>query len=241
MTRILLIVAACVLGACATLSAVDYEALIAAPDRSENDRRTDQRRNPARLLAFTGVRPGMKVLDMGAGGGYSTELMARAVGPSGTVYAQNPAQGGEKANAALQARAKSAVMKNVVALQRPFDDPLPPEVRDLDLITFFFEYHDTPALSVDRPRMNRRLLEALKPGGYLVVADHSARPGDGVSVSRTLHRIEESVVKSDLAAAGFRLVDEGNFLRSPEDKRDVIVFKSPVPVDEFVLKFQKPR
>jgi predicted methyltransferase len=241
MARILLLFVACTLGACATLAGIDYEALIAAPDRSENDRRTDQRRNPPRLLAFTGVRPGMKVLDMGAGGGYSTELMARAVGPSGTVYAQNPAEGGEKANAAFQARAKSAVMKNVVLLQRPFEDPLPLEVRDLDLITFFFQYHDTSALNVDRQRMNRRLFEALKPGGYLVLADHSAQTGDGVSVSRTLHRIEESVVKSDMAAAGFRLVEEGDFLRNAEDKRDVIVFKSPVRVDEFVLKFQKPR
>src|SRR4051812_6607924 len=60
--------------------APDYEAIIASPDRSDADRQTDQRRQPAKILAFTGVKPGMKVLDMGAGGGYSTELMARAVG-----------------------------------------------------------------------------------------------------------------------------------------------------------------
>src|SRR5262245_13818711 len=69
--------------------APDYAAIIAAPDRSENDRIIDKRRNPVQLLAFTGARPGMTVLDMGAGGGYSTELMARAVGPGGKVYGQN--------------------------------------------------------------------------------------------------------------------------------------------------------
>ena len=82
-------------------------------------------------------------------------------------------------------------MKNAVRLARPFEDPLPPGVADLDLITFFFFYHDTVNLGVDRPLMNRRLYEALKPGGVLVVADHSARPGDGTSVTKSLHRIEE--------------------------------------------------
>ena len=62
-------------------SAQDYAAIIAAPDRADADRQTDQRRDPVKLLAFTGVKSGMTVLDMGAGGGYSTELMARAVGP----------------------------------------------------------------------------------------------------------------------------------------------------------------
>jgi predicted methyltransferase len=69
--------------------APDYAAIVASPDRSDADREIDKRRDPAKLLAFTGVRSGMKVLDMGAGGGYSTELMARAVGAGGVVYAQN--------------------------------------------------------------------------------------------------------------------------------------------------------
>src|SRR5712691_7003752 len=68
----------------------DFAAIIAAPDRAASDRDIDKRRDPVKLLAFTGVRIGMKVLDMGAGGGYSTELMARGAGPSGMVYGQNP-------------------------------------------------------------------------------------------------------------------------------------------------------
>ena len=74
---------------CAAVLAQDYQAIIAAPDRSDADRQTDQRRDPVKLLAFTGARAGMRVLDMGAGAGYSTELLARVVGPSGAVYAQN--------------------------------------------------------------------------------------------------------------------------------------------------------
>jgi predicted methyltransferase len=221
--------------------AIDYDAIIAAPDRTDADRNTDKRRKPAQILAFTGIRPGMRVLDLAAGGGYSTELVARAAGPSGTVYGQNSKELGEKALGAFGQRLKRDAMKNVVPVIRTFDDPIPPEVRDLDVVTFFFEYHEMPNLKVDRLRMNRRVFDALKPGGLYIVADHSARSGDGETVGRTFHRIEESVVRRDLEAAGFRLVAEGNFLRNPDDKRDVTVFKSPVPVDEFFLKYQKPR
>lgn len=225
------------------VSAPDYAALITAPDRSETDRLIDQRRKPDQLIAFTGARPGMKVLDMGAGGGYSTELLARAVAPGGTVYAQNPPAlfaALPRIRATYEKRAQGAAMKNAVHVERPSEDPLPPGVGGLDLITFFFFYHDTVHLGVDRPLMNRRLFEALKPGGLLVLADHSARAGDGITVTKTLHRIEESVVRRELEAAGFRLVAEAGFLRNPADPRDASVFKPKVPNDEFVLKFMKP-
>jgi predicted methyltransferase len=80
----------------------------------------------------------------------------------------------------------------------------------------------------------------LKPGGLLVIADHSARAGEGTTVSKTLHRIEESTLRKEIEAAGFKLVGEGDFLRNPQDPRDAPVFRPVVPVDEFVLKYQKP-
>jgi predicted methyltransferase len=220
--------------------APDYAAIVAAPDRSEADRQTDKRRDPTELLAFTGPRPGMKILDMGAGAGYSTELMARAAGPTGTVYAQDAAPIVERVKDKFDERAKSPAMKNVVREVRPYDDPLPAEIHDLDLVTFFFFYHDTSYMEVDRAKMNRALFAALKPGGILVVADHSAKPGEGVSVAKTNHRIEESTLRSEVEAAGFKLIAEGKFLRNAEDPRDAPVFRPKVPVDEFVLKFQKP-
>jgi predicted methyltransferase len=220
----------------AVAASPDFAAVVAAPDRSDADRQTDKRRDPVQLLAFTGVETGMTVLDMGAGGGYSTELLARAVGPSGKVYAQDA-----QARDRFAARAKSPAMKNVVHLVRPFDDPVPAEVKDLDLITFFFFYHDVTAMNVDRAAMNRKLFAALKPGGLLVIADHSAPAGAGTSVGKTLHRVEESALRKEVEAAGFRFVAEGGFLRHPEDPRDKPVFKPAVPVDEFVLKFEKPR
>jgi predicted methyltransferase len=166
--------------------------------------------------------------------------MARAVGANGVVYGQNSADLGARAKERLEARIQTSAMKNVTVLARPFDDPLPADVRGLDLITFFFFYHDTTYMEVDRALMNRKLYAALKPGGLLVIADHSARPGDGTTVGKTLHRIEESALRREVEAAGFKLVAEGDFLRHPEDARDSSVFRPAGPVDEFVLKFQKP-
>ena len=219
----------------------DYAAIVAAPDRTDVDRQADPRRQPAKMLAFAGVKTGMKVLDMEASAGYSTELLARSVGPSGIVYAQDSAAVIERfVKDAFDIRAQKPAMKNVVHVVRDFDDPIPSDVSGLDLITFFFAYHDVTYMPVDRAAMNRKMFAALKPGGFLIIADHSARPGDGITVARTLHRIEESVLRGEIEAAGFKLVEEGNFLRHPEDPRDAPVFRPQVPVDEFVLKYQKP-
>ena len=98
--------------------APDYQAIVAAPDRSDADRQTDQRRQPARMLAFTGVKTGMKVLDMGAGAGYSTELLARAVGPGGAVYAQESAAVMERVKDKFDIRAEKPAMKNVTHVIR---------------------------------------------------------------------------------------------------------------------------
>ncbi len=219
---------------------VDYGAVVLAPDRAAADRQTDMRRKQPQLLAFTGVAPGMRVLDMDASAGYTTELLARVVGPTGRVWAQDAADQLERARQRMDERMRSPVMANVVRVTREYDDPVPPEAVPLDLVTFFFGYHDVSVTSVDRARMNRRVFDALKRGGLYVVADHSAAPGAGTSTGKTLHRIEEATLRREIEAAGFVLVEEGRFLRNPDDKRDTMVFRSPVPVDEFVLKFRKP-
>ncbi len=232
-----------VLAGCAVMAGgeqPDYHAIMASPDRTETDRQTDVRRKPELLLAFTGVRQGMKVLDMGAGAGYSTELLARAVGPDGKVYAQESPAASPRARERFDERAKTPPMRNLVRVLREYDDPVPPGVRDFDLVTFFFAYHDTAFMAVDRAKMNRALFDALRPGGVLVVTDHSAQPGAGTSVVKTLHRIEESTLRREIEAAGFKLIAEADFLRNPGDLRDAIVFRPQTPVDEFALKFVKP-
>lgn len=216
--------------------------LLASPDRSVADRANDQRRKPEHMLAFTGVGPGMRVLDLGAGGGYSTELLARAVGPSGRVWAQNgPMQ--PAARERFAARLKAASLGNTTLHELPFDAPVPAEIApgSLDLATFFFVYHDQGNPAVDRASMNRAVFNALKPGGAYVIADHSGRPGTGFTEWNTLHRVEESALRREVEAAGFRLEGSADFLRNPGDPRDRIVFKPLQPNDEFVLRFIKPR
>src|ERR1700722_13247638 len=119
----------------------DYAAIIAAPDRTDADRKNDERRQAVKLLAFTSVLPGWKVIDMAAGAGYSTELMARGVAPDGVVYAQNPPDMRPAAKTDMAERMQHPAMKDVVPDVRPFDDPVPSGVANLDLITFFFGYH----------------------------------------------------------------------------------------------------
>ena len=222
---------------CATSSPPpDFQALVANPDRSEADRKNDMRRKPAQMLAFYEVRPGMRVADLGAIAGYNTELLARAVGPTGKVYAQNIPNYAPR----IDERMKKPVMQNVVHVVRELEDPLPPEATNLDLVTLNFFYHDTVHLGADRARINRAVFNALKRGGIYIVADHSGRPGTGATETKTLHRMEESTERSEIEAAGFRYIGEGGFLRNRDDPRDVPVFKSTVPNDEYVLKFVKP-
>jgi predicted methyltransferase len=218
-------------------AAPDYRAIVANPDRIGSDRAEDERRKPVRLLEFADVRLGMKVLEIGAGAGYTAELLARTVGPKGVVYAQNA-----KPQVLFDQRMKrSASMKNVVSVIRPFDDPVPPQASDLDLITLILFYHDITYMPVDRAKMNRRFFAALKPGGHLIVIDHAAKPGADISVGKTLHRIDEAVVRREVGAAGFELEAQSDFLRNPGDPREKPFFRMDDPTDRFALKFVKPR
>ena len=219
----------------------EIQAIVDSPDRSDDDRETDQRREPAKMLAFFGVGAGQDVLDIGTGRGYTAELLARAVGTGGTVVAQNDTFIVEKfLKGNVPPRFGEPVMGNVSYVVRPNDDPVPPGAGPFDLITVIFVYHDMEWLGRDRAMMNRRFFDALKPGGHVVVVDHAGNPGTGVSESQTTHRIEESVVRDEFAAAGFELVGEADFLRNPDDPRTESFREASVPSDRFVLKFRRP-
>ncbi len=219
----------------------EIQAIVDSPDRTAADREIDKRRHPAELLAFSGVRPGMSVFDFGTGRGYTAELLARAVGPSGSVVAQSDPIIFEKfLKGQWDPRFSSPTMKNVKTVLRASDDPIPPGTGPFDLITVIYEYHDMVWMGRDRKAMNQAFFDALKPGGRLILVDHAGNPGTGATQTDTLHRIEESVVKTELEAAGFKLVEEADFLSNPNDPRDTPFFKAKIPVDGFVLKFVKP-
>jgi predicted methyltransferase len=257
------------------LSSEQIAQIVRSPDRTAADRVNDERRKPEQMLGFIGLRPGIVAVDLSAGGGYTTELLARAIGPSGKVYGQsrprdpnraptppvtpegssNPATTSSAAPTSAPRPSPVALAERennlrsngvqaapIVALSRPFEDPVPSELaaEGIDLATLMFNYHDLGYLGVDRAAMNKAVFGALKSGGLYVIADHSGRPGTGISESGTLHRIEEAFLRQEVEAAGFKLTEEGSFLRNPNDPRDKNTPDPPQPKDEFVLKFVKP-
>jgi predicted methyltransferase len=221
-------------------------AVVDAPDRSAADRALDPGRHPGETLTFFGVQPGARVAELGAGGGYTSELLARTVGPSGVVFGQNtPFILKRFAEQPWSARLAKPAMGNVIRVDRDFDDPLPPEAHDLDAVLIVLFYHDTVWMGVDRATMNRAVFRALRPGGIYAIVDHSARVGSGSADAQTFHRIDEQVVREEVTAAGFELVAEASFLRNPSDRRDWN--DSPTAAaarrgtsDRFVLEFVKP-
>ncbi|HYV44373.1 MAG TPA: SAM-dependent methyltransferase [Myxococcaceae bacterium] len=200
----------------------DYAALVAAPDRMDDDKKMDPGRSPAQLLAFLGVKPGMKVGELVAGRGYTTELLARAVSPGGTVYAENPPVVIQRfLGKSWGERLERPANKDVVRCDRDVEDPFPPEVKDLDLVVTYANYHDAVGLfKANTAKMNAAVFAALKPGGRYAVIDSSAKPGTGAADVETLHRIDEEYVKKEVLAAGFKLERSDDFMRNPSDPRD---------------------
>lgn len=219
---------------------------VQAEDRAPADRALDVGRHPLELLTFSGIKPGDRVAELAAGGGYTAELLARVVGTRGVVYGQNHLAYFEKfGRASWDQRLEKPVMKNVVPLERELDDPLSAEANNLDAVFFILFYHDTVWMKTNRAQMNRAIFDALKPGGVYIVVDHSAPLGAGVSLAQTLHRIEKSVVVREVEAAGFVLEQSADFLENPLDAKNWNA--SPLQAgeqrgrsDRFVLKFVKP-
>lgn len=216
---------------------------INSPDRPAADKALDKGRRPDQIMAFYGIKPGMKVADIFAGGGYMTELYSRIVGPTGTVYSQNgpfPEQF-KKIENAWNERLKEPALKNVVKVSKPFDAPdlLPVPPDSLDAVIIHLNYHDMVGFKLNRENVNAAVFKALKPGGIYGIVDHSAKPGAGDTQTTTLHRIDEDFLIKDIEKAGFKLHGASSALRHPEDDRSWNVFKHRGETDRFMLKFVK--
>jgi predicted methyltransferase len=221
------------------------KAAIAATDRTDKDRALDAGRKPGEVFAFFKLAPGQKVGELFAGPGASTELIARIVGDTGHVYAQNTKEILEKfARAPLTERLAKPVMKNTQSVESANEAPFP-DVKDLDAVVCILNYHDYVWQNVDRAKMNAAVFAALKSGGAYDIVDSSAEAKSGLRDVKTLHRIDEESVKQEVSAAGFKLDASSDVLKNPDDKRDW----SSAPgaagerrgtSDRFVLRFVKP-
>ena len=226
----------------------NIKAAVEAPGRPAQDKALDQGRRPDQMLAFFGIQPGMKVGEIFAGGGYTTQLLALAVGPDGTVYSQNPVFPPERKQIgeAWQARLKNPQLKNVVAISRSYDADdifrVPPG--SLDAVITNMNYHDLVLFKADRDKVNGAIFKALKPGGVYGIVDHSAKAGRGANDVK-LHRIDEDFVISEVEKSGFKLSAASGALRHPEDDRSWVTAPKAAGArrgtsDRFMLKFVKP-
>lgn len=216
---------------------------INAPDRPAADKALDPGRRPEQIMAFYGIKPGMKVADVFAAGGYMTELFARVVGPTGTVYSQNGPfpEKFKKIEDAWHERLKEPALKNVVAVSKPFDadDLLPVPAGSLDAVIIHLNYHDMVGFKINREKVNAAVSKALKSGGLYGIVDHSGKAGTGETEASTLHRIDEQFLIKDVEKAGFKLIGASGALRHAEDDRTWNVFQHRGQTDRFMLKFVK--
>lgn len=223
-----------------------YDNAVSSTARPEADRKRDSLDRPAEMLRLAGIKPGMHVADLMAADGYYTELLSRIVGAKGHVLMLN--------NAAYDGwspdwpkRIADNRLPNVE--HRTVDlNHMNLAAGSLDAVLMIKIYHDLYWVDpkgqwpkVDVPVVLDQLARALKPGGILLVVDHSAKAGTGNADATRLHRIEEAFAKKDIESHGFELVAHSDALRKPEDKRDLLSYEGPGAghTDRFALVFRR--
>lgn len=211
--------------------------------RLADARMRDAFRKPAEILTFSGLRRGDKVVEVAPGGGYYTALLSRVVGPEGKVYAID----------------SDRLFEYMPRLREGFAEYIERDPRDnveysvqrldaldipggIDQVWIVLFYHDTIWMGLDRAAMNRTFFEHLRPGGSLIVIDHSSAAGAGFSVAKELHRVEADAVEREIEAAGFVLAEQSDALAYPDDPRTDSIFDEGRRgrTDQFVWRFVRP-
>ncbi len=220
-------------------------AAINDPERVD-DKKDDARRQVAAVMAFTQVKPGDAVLELVPGTGYWTRVFSAIVGPSGHVYTVWPNEMDKfsaKSYANWQSLVATPHYKNVTLLKEPAAFLSVPQKVDVAFTSQnYHDYHDPFMGPVDMNAFNKRVYDALKPGGVYVIIDHVAPQGSGAADTDTLHRIDPLLVKKEVEAAGFKFDGESNALRNPNDPHTAKVFDPSIrgKTDQFIYRFRKP-
>jgi predicted methyltransferase len=209
--------------------------------RPDADKQADANRKPAETLAFAGVKPGDKVVELAPGRGYYTRLLSAAVGPKGTVYVVvRPPKDASAQPSPVQAIAADPHYGNVKILTVNLAELAVPEPVDLVWTSQnYHDFHNIPDVKIDA--INRAIRAALRPGGTYLVLDHAAEPGSGSRDTNTLHRIDKQAVIQEVTGAGFELSGESDILSNKADPHTAKVFDPSVRghTDQFILKFRK--
>ena len=223
------------------------QAAVDSQERLPKDRARDANRHYAEILEFFGVRPGMTVIELFAAGGNTAEVLARAVGPNGKVYMQNPdvvLRARRTARPSTSGSRTTACRTSCASTSRSTSWASQPN--SLDGAVAFMVLHDFFWLSQDVPDVLTDVHKALKPGGWFGVVDHSAPAGTGAEHAKDrdkgTHRIDEAYVKKIFADAGFVLEASNDVLRNPADDRTKPFYDESFrgkSTDRFVLRFRK--
>ena len=216
---------------------------VADAARPQPDRDRDPARKPGEVLAFSGLKPGDKVLELIPGGGYFTRLLSAAVGPKGHVTEAIPLRGGADMKASSNGVAADPHYSNVSEMA--FTPTAVGGAGPVDIVWTSQNYHDLhlTQLKLDVGGLDKQIYAALRPGGIFFIEDHAAKPGTGISTTDVEHRIDEDFVKHEVESVGFKLVGESNVLRNPADDHSLRVFDAAIRghTDQFLLKFRKPK
>ena len=225
-----------------------YENAVTHPNRRAADHDRDARRKPDEVLAFFGIGPGMAVLDMFSGGGYYSELLSYVVGPDGRVVAHSNAAYLNFVGDEFNERHADGRLANVEVMMAENNElELPAEA--FDAVMLILSYHDIFYANpdngwpkIDGPKLLAELHKGMKPGAVLGVVDHYAEAGSPRETGNSVHRIDPSIVISELEIAGFVLEAKSNILRNMDDDYSKIVFDPELrgKTDRFVLRFRKP-
>lgn len=228
----------------------DVRAGVAAPGRPDAARQLDEVRKPAEVLAWLGLERRDRVLDYFTGNGYYAEIMARAVGPRGSVTGWNTPNfaRNEQVSAAIagiRERNSNTAFYSTPTTAISFAP------NAYDFVLLHLVYHDAYWESarfglprIDPNTVTAALFQATKPGGIVGVIDHVAAPGRETRAEvEATHRIDPAVIRADFERAGFVFDGESNLLRNPQDDRSVNVFEPSIRgrTDRVVYRFRKPR
>lgn len=225
--------------------AVRIQQQMDAPDRHQFDARRDKGRKPFETFRFMGIAEGMVVMDIGAYAGYTTEMLAAAVGPSGKVYSQHReevlvtyAKGYYKRT--MDERLANNRLPNVVLHISEYESLGLDAELDFAFLgnmihDFYYRDGEQKALS-----FLASMRKALKPGGVLAVMDHVGEAGND---NKELHRIEPRIARDLLHKAGFVIEAESDFFTNPEDDHSLMVYNKTIYLntDKFLFRVRKPQ
>jgi predicted methyltransferase len=235
------------LASAGSYAADPYDAAVQHTGRSADDLKRDALDRPADVLRLSGIKPGMHVIDFLAGDGYYSELLSYVVGPSGHVLMYNDPSFEKWSEGGADKRVAGNRLPNVE--HRVADlNTLQWPAGSVDAVFLIKVYHDLYWVDttgnwakVNTSAVLDNIARAVKPGGVVVIVDHSAKPGTGSAAASPLHRIDEAYTRQDWESRGLKLVGKSDVLREPADQRNQISYKPPAlgHTDRFVLVFRK--